>query len=172
MHDYLKDIQEAVKNKTNKRFPNSSVEHARLLVKEIINDSNEKVYSLSSTFHKDFYASIETEIINFLKKPNSEFNLIISSDENGLVSKLKKEYPNFHVKQVAKSKLPKHNETKEYINYIVNDNNSFRYEYSENNIDVGVVEAIANFNSPSEAEALISNFNSLLGECNKFCVNT
>lgn len=161
MRNYLKDIQEAVKNKIDKRFPNSSVEHARLLVKEIINDSNNKVYSLSSTFHQDFYKSIETEIINFLKKPNSEFNLIISSDENGLVSELKEQYPNFHVKKVAKSKLPKDNETKEYINYIVNDNNSFRYEYSEKNLDVGIVEAIANFNSPSEAKALINNFNSL-----------
>jgi hypothetical protein len=138
------------------------VEHARLLVKEIINHSNKKVYSLSSNFHQDFYLSIENEIVNFLKKPNSEFNLIIATDENKLVTKLKKAYPNFKVKKVDKSIMPKDSNTGENINYIVNDSNAFRYEYSEKNIDVGVVEAVANFNSHNEAEILIGNFNYLL----------
>lgn len=162
MKDYIKDIQNAVKNKIDKRFPNSSVEHARLLVKEIINHSNKKVYSLSSNFHQDFYLSIEDEIVNFLKKPDTEFNLIITTDENNLVTKLKEAYPNFKVKKIPRSSMPKDSNTNEYINYIVNDNDAFRYEYSEKNIDVGVVEAVANFNSHDEAEILIGNFNHLL----------
>jgi hypothetical protein len=161
MQDYIQDVKNAANNNIDKRFPNSSIEHARQLVKEIINHSDKKIYSLSSNFHQDFYKSIESEIVNFLQKPDSEFNLIISNNENGLVTELKEKYTNFKVKQVERNKLPKNDITDEYINYIVNDNNAFRYEYSEKNIDVGIVEAIANFNSPKESDILISNFHSI-----------
>jgi hypothetical protein len=161
MQDYIRDVKNAAKNNINKRFPNSSLEHARQLVKEIINHSDKKIYSLSSNFHQDFYKSVEDEIVNFLQKPDSEFNLIISNNENSLVTELKEKYKNFKVKQVERNKLPKNDTTDEHINYIVNDNNAFRYEYSEKNIDVGIVEAIANFNSPEEADILINNFNSI-----------
>jgi hypothetical protein len=47
MQAYIQDIKNAAQNNLDKRFPNSSLEHARYLVKEIINHSNKRVYSLS-----------------------------------------------------------------------------------------------------------------------------
>lgn len=60
--------------------------------------------------------------------------------------------------------MPIDKNTQEYVNYIVNDKNAYRYEYSDKNIDLGIVEAIANFNSPEEAKILLDNFNNLLSK--------
>ncbi|MDD2886811.1 MAG: hypothetical protein PHY66_03340 [Aliarcobacter sp.] len=163
--EYKKEISDAIKNNLDKRFPNSSIEHAKILVKEIINNSDKEVFSLSSNFNQDFYLSLEKEIRNFLNKPNSKFNLIVANDENGIISKLKKEYPNqFVVRFIEKNEMPIDKNSQEHVNYIVNDKNAYRYEYSDKNIDIGIVEAIANFNNPEESKILLDNFNKLLSK--------
>lgn len=163
--EYKKEISDAIKNNINKRFPNSSIEHAKILVKEIINNSDKEIYSLSSSFNQDFYLSLEKEIRNFLNKKETKFHLMVGNKENGIISKLKNEYPGqFIVTFIEKEKMPIDKNTQEYVNYIVNDKNAYRYEYSDKNIDLGIVEAIANFNSPEEAKILLDNFNNLLSK--------
>lgn len=163
--EYKKEISDAIKNSLDKRFPNSSIEHAKILVKEIINNSDKEVFSLSSSFNQDFYLSLEKEIRNFLNKPNAKFNLIVANGENGIISKLKEEYPNqFVVRFIEKNEMPIDKNSQEHVNYIVNDKNAYRYEYSDKNIDIGIVEAIANFNNPEESKILLDNFNKLLSK--------
>lgn len=166
INEYKKEISNAIENKLNKRFPNSSIEHAKILMKEIINHSDKEIYTLSSNFNQDFYLSLEEEIGNFLTKRNdAKFNLIVANDENGIITKLKEQYPGkFIVHYINKENMPTDKKSQEYVNYIVNDQNAYRYEYSDKNIDLGLVEAIANFNSPEESKILINNFNKLLSK--------
>ena len=161
MKNYLDDVHEAITKKLNKRFPNSTLEHARVLVKEIINHADKNVYLLSSTFNQEFYESIRPQVVDFLNKKESNFYLIVTSDGNGLIRQLQDQHANFHVYRIDKNILPQDEDSQEYINYIVNDKNAFRYEYSDKDIDKGIVEAIANFNSAEETDLLIQFFNDL-----------
>ena len=62
------------------------------------------------------------------------------------------------MKFISEDKFPTDNDTKERVNYIVNDNNAFRYEYSDKNIQHGVVNAIANFNHAQDSKILSDMF--------------
>ena len=106
--------------------------------------------------------SIRATIKNFLNKKDAVFKLIISKKGSQLAKELKEDYPNnFLIKIVSTDKLPKDNETKETINYLINDTNGFRYEYSDKDAKNGLVKAIANFNSPDEREILHKAFDIL-----------
>ena len=162
MEQYERDVIYARENKLDQRFANSIIEHARILTKEIILDANKKVSILSDSFNEFFYSKLEENISNFLQKDSTNiFELIVSDKqkENSLIQKLQKEFPNqFKVKFIAEDKFPTDNDTQERVNYIVNDNNAFRYEYSDKNIQHGVVNAIANFNHEKDSKILNDMF--------------
>ena len=52
-------------------------------------------------------------------------------------------------------------DTNERVNFTINDNNAYRYEYSDKEIDYGIVKAIANFNNPKENKILNQIFENL-----------
>ena len=162
MEQYEKDVINARENKLDQRFANSIIEHARILTKEIIFDANKKVSILSDSFNEFFYSKLEEDIENFLKKDNENiFELIVSNQqkENKLIQRFQKDFPTqFQVKFISEDKFPTDNDTKERVNYIVNDNNAFRYEYSDKNIQHGVVNAIANFNHAQDSKILSDMF--------------
>jgi len=162
MKQYEKDVINARKNKLDQRFANSIIEHAKILTREIILDAQKEVRMLSDSFNEFFYSKLEDEIINFLQKSEANsFELIVSKKqkENSLIKIFQQKFPNqFKVKFIAEEKFPTDDETKERVNYIVNDNNAFRYEYSDKNIQHGVVSAIANFNHEKDAKILNEMF--------------
>ena len=165
MIDYAQEVHNAAKNKTNKRFPNSTIRHAKILIKEIINQAKNEIYLLSSNFNEEFYRTLEDQIKNFFNRtPDSKFFLIITSQgANSFLNELKNNYDDrFIITHIDEKKLPVDPDTNEYVNYIVNDQNAFRYEYSDKDVDIGVVEAIANFNSKKESKELIEYFKSLI----------
>jgi hypothetical protein len=162
MEQYEKDVINARKNKLNQRFANSLIEHAKILTKEIILDANKKVSILSDSFNEFFYSKLEENIVNFLKKDNENIIELIVSDkqkQNKLIKELQTKFPTqFKVRFISEDKFPTDNDTKEKVNYIVNDNNAFRYEYSDKNIQHGVVNAIANFNHSQDSKILTDMF--------------
>lgn len=162
MEQYEKDVINARENKLDQRFANSIIEHARILTKEIIFDANKKVSVLSDSFNEFFYSKLEENIINFFKQDKENiFELVVSDKqkENNLILKFQKDFSTqFKVKFISEEKFPTDNDTSERVNYIVNDNNSFRYEYSDKNIQHGVVNAIANFNHEEDSKILIDMF--------------
>lgn len=160
---YERDVKEASRKNLDKRFPNSSIAHAKLLIQEIINNADKEIWLLSSNFNLSFYTSIKEDIEKFLADKTHTLNIIVASNENSLLKELIKKFPGqLKIKQVNKEQLPKDTDSEEYVNYIVNDTNAYRYEYSEKGIDQGNVEAIANFNNPEEASYLKKNFQSIL----------
>jgi sugar-specific transcriptional regulator TrmB len=162
LNNYTNSVREAAKNNTNFRYANSTLEHAKVLTEELIKHSNKEICMVSDEFFDDFYYSIRTTIKNFLNKKDAVFKLIISKKGSKLAKELKANYPNnFLIKIVSTDKLPKDNETKETINYLINDTNGFRYEYSDKDAKNGLVKAIANFNSPDEREILHKAFDIL-----------
>jgi len=158
MSNFEKVITNARKKKLNKRFGNTSIEHARVLVKEIILDANNSVKILSDNFNNYFYSKILSTIENFLNKDkNNSIEVIEINDkkENELLDFLKSKYR----KQVKIYKIPKEdypidNDSKERVNFIINDNYAYRYEYSDKDLEYGVVKAIANFNNKEENKIL------------------
>ena len=162
MQQYEQDVINARKNKLDQRFANSIIEHAKILTREIILDAKKEVRVLSDSFNEFFYSKLEDDIINFLQKNKSNtFELIVSTKqkENSLIKKFQQNFPNqFRVKFIEEEKFPTDDETKERVNYIVNDNNAFRYEYSDKIIQHGVVSAIANFNHSIDTKILNEMF--------------
>jgi len=162
MKQYELDVVNARKNKLDKRFGNSIVEHARVLTREIILDAKHRVRILSDSFNEFFYSKLEKNIVNFLQEDNKNiFELIVSEEkrDNSLIDKLKNQFPEqFQVKYIPQNQFPKDDESGEYVNYIVNDHNAFRYEYSDRNIQHGVVKAIANFNHQDDSAVLNNMF--------------
>lgn len=165
MQQYEKDVINARKNKLDQRFANSIIEHAEILTREIILDAKQNIRMLSDSFNEFFYSKIKNEIVNFLQKDKSNiFELIVADKqkENSLIKDFQENFPNqFKVKFVNEDKFPTDDDTKERVNYIVNDNNAFRYEYSDKNIQHGVVSAIANFNHEKDTKILNEMFEQL-----------
>ena len=165
MQQYEKDVINARKNKLDQRFANSIIEHAEILTREIILDAKQNIRMLSDSFNEFFYSKIKDEIVNFLQKDKSNiFELIVADKqkENSLIKDFQENFPNqFKVKFVNEDKFPTDDDTKERVNYIVNDNNAFRYEYSDKNIQHGVVSAIANFNHEKDTKILNEMFEQL-----------
>lgn len=162
MEQYEKDVINARKNKLDQRFANSIIDHAKILTREIILDANKKICILSDSFNEFFYSKLEDEIINFLQKDKSNvFELIVSDKqkENNLIQELQEKFPNQFMVQFIKEEIfPTDDETHERANYIVNDNDAFRYEYSDKNIQHGIVSAIANFNHKKDNKVLSDMF--------------
>ncbi|WP_434637390.1 hypothetical protein MLC35_01025 [Sulfurimonas sp. NW7] len=161
MKEYKRYVEEAREKKEDFRFANSSTDHAKILIENIILDANRNIKILTDSFNEFFYNQLKENFINFLKKDaNNKLEIILSSKEkNSLLDELKSKFlDQVSVILIDKEKLPKDKETEEIVNYIVNDNNAFRYEYSDKDLEYGVVEAVANFNNKSDADSLISNF--------------
>jgi len=164
MQTYIEAVREAVKNKIDKRFANSSVQHAEVLIKAVIDDAKESIYILTTNFYAGFFNAIKKTLIQFLEKDKSKIYIITKENNNNMkeIEDLLKEYKNnLQVKFIKDNEFPKNNETKENVNYIVNDNNSYRLEYSDKYLNQGIVEAIANFNNKSESNTLIAHFKKL-----------
>jgi len=62
---------------------------------------------------------------------------------------------------IKDDKFPIDKDSNEKVNYIVNDNNAYRYEYSDKDLEYGSVSAIANFNNKKESDYLIKIFNKI-----------
>ena len=165
MSNYEKVIKNARKNKLNKRFGNTSIEHAKVLFKEIILDANNNIKILSDNFNNYFYSKILPTIEEFLNRDkNNTLEIIVIDEEknNELLDFLKSKYK----EQVKMYKIPKDNypidsDSEERINFIVNDNYAYRYEYSDKDLEYGVVEAIANFNNEEESKILQDIFDEI-----------
>ncbi len=159
MDNYVKEVENAIKTNKNKRFANSSLFHAKVLIKNLIKNANNKIYILSSNFHEDFYKSLKSNIEEFLKKEGTILKIIVSEKSNNLLLELSEKYKDkLFIKNINKELLPTDDTSQEKINYIVNDTNGFRYEYSDKDIGKGSIEAIANFNSPEESKIITDNF--------------
>jgi len=160
--NYERVIKNARENKLNKRFGNTSIEHARVLVKEIVLDANNSIKILSDNFNNYFYSKILSSIENFLNKNKSnivEIIVIDNEEKNELLESLKSKYK----KQVKIYKIPKEDypidsDSKERVNFIINDNYAYRYEYSDKDLKNGIVKAIANFNNEEENKLLQDTF--------------
>jgi len=162
MKDYLDFVKDSAKNKINKRFANSSLEHARLLTEELIMSAEKEVLILTDKFTDKFYSSVTPTIKKFLKKDYTILKIITICENSKMLEELKNEFSDkILIKEVDSNFLPKDKQSNEVINYLINDTNGFRYEYSDKNIDKGIVEAIANFNSKKETEQLRNHFNEL-----------
>jgi len=164
MQTYIEAVREAVEKKLDKRFANSSVQHAEVLIKAVIDDAKESIYILTTDFYAGFFNAIKKTLIQFLKKDKSKIYIITSRSNKNMkeIEELLKEHENkLEVKFIKDNEFPKNNETKENVNYVVNDNNSYRLEYSDKYLNQGIVEAIANFNNNSESNTLIKHFKQL-----------
>ena len=165
MEEYKKDVVYARKNKIDKRFANSIIEHARILTKEIILDAKSNIKILSDSFNEYFYSSLKKEIEDFLSKDNTSIHVIVAKghEENKLLKYFQNKFPSkFKINFIEHDKFPKDNDTKEYVNYIVNDNKAFRYEYSDKEIHNGHVNAIANFNNEKDSNFLNDFFKKII----------
>jgi hypothetical protein len=161
MKKYEDYVKEAVEKKLDERFANSSLEHAKVLIKYIFLDAKHSVKILTDSFNEYFYSSLLEHIENFLNKnSNNKLEIIVKKYENNSILEYLENRFKGQVKIVQKNEneLPKDKDTGEIANYIVNDNNAYRYEYSDKDLKYGIVEAIANFNNKEEADILLNNF--------------
>ncbi len=162
MQDYTSSVKNSARNNTNKRFANSNLEHAKLLTEELIKSADTEICMLTDSFHDKFYSSVKPTLIQFLEKQNASLKVIIANNNSNVLNDLVSKYPKQVLKKVITfDKLPKDKDSDEYINYLINDTNGFRYEYSDKNLNDGIVEAIANFNSQEERDRLKNHFDEI-----------
>ena len=165
MKQYEEIVQNARKSKLDERFANSSIEHARILTNEILLDTNHNVKILSDSFNEYFYSKLLNPIENYLNRDKrNKFEVITSIDKsnNIILNTLKESFDaQVELKFIENNKFPTDKDSKEKVNYIVNDNNAYRYEYSDKNLEYGSVNAVANFNNESESKYLISIFDKI-----------
>jgi len=164
MDNYTKSVKNASKNHINKRFANSSIIHAITLIDELIEHANKEVDILSPKFFTNFHKRLLLPIKKFLNRDNTNLKLITSENSN-YIDELKQEYKdNFQYKILPLEQFPTDKQTDERVSFIVTDRDGFRYEYSIQDINIGVVRAIANFNSHEEAKYLKERFDELFNK--------
>jgi len=162
MKNYLNAVKESANKHINKRFANSSLEHAKLLIEELIKHADSEVCMITDNFYDNFYSSLKPTLINFLEKENTTLKVIVANNNSNVLNDLIGKYPDkVKKKNIELSDLPKDKSSNESINYLINDTNGFRYEYSDKNLNNGIVEAIANFNSQEERDRLKNHFNTM-----------
>ena len=170
-NNYGKAVEQAREKKIDKRFPNSVVDHALILIKNIIIDANHEVKVLSDSFNEGFYSQLENDFVNFLNKaPKNRLKIISSTNLdnsniiNNIINKLNYSADSNEkvmIKLVPIEQFPKDNSTDETVNFVVNDNNAFRYEYSDKDLSDGIVSAIANFNNKKDSDLLNKHFDTM-----------
>ena len=162
MEQYASSVRDSAEKHLDKRYANSSLEHARLLTEELIKHSKKEVCMLSNSFHNGFYSSLKPTIESFLSKEDVTFKLITSDNDSNILQELKATFPKkFLTKVVSLEDFPTDKDSEEEVNFLINDTDGFRYEYSDKRIQDGLVEAVANFNSPEETNYLKTHFDSL-----------
>jgi hypothetical protein len=143
------------KNKIDLRFINSNIEDSIAITQEIIIDAKTRVSVLSDSFNEFFYSKLEESIIYFLNKSEeNRFELVVldTINDNELIQKFRNDFSiQFQVKCISEYAFPIDNDTQNRVNYIVNDNNAFRYEYG--------TKSISNFNNEQDAKVLVETFN-------------
>ena len=145
---YIDFVRKAAKEERNVDIDNTSVDHAVLVIEELINHANNKVYILTDEFKEQFYNLLQTSLMNFLKRGGELFILSYTDlSKNSFLKKLKELFPEkIHAKKVLeedKHKLFIEKQNK-HLNFIINDKKGVRYELDEKLNDL-TTRAIVNY---------------------------
>ncbi|WP_297453692.1 hypothetical protein [Persephonella sp.] len=145
---YIDFVRKAAKKEENIDIDNSSVDHAVLVIEELIRYASKNIYILTDEFKDKFYRLLDTTLINFLKKGGKIYILSYNDiSNNEFLKDLKNRFPkNIFVKKVLKEDKPKLfvEKQQKYINFILNDKKGVRYELDEKLNDL-TTRAIVNY---------------------------
>ena len=164
MDKYRKIVEKAQKTKSDEKILNSSIEHARILIDKILGDAKSNIKILSDNFDDTFYRDMQKTFQSVLESNSLQtLEIITKTDTTSTVLEtLKAKYGKKIVhKTLDYNTFPSSYKDHEKINYIVTDNNSYRFEFSDAYLAEGRVDAVACFNDKDNATKLIANFNTL-----------
>lgn len=164
---YKTQVDEAAAKNLNKVFSNSSLEHAYFLTQKLFHSADSNIKIVTRKFNSAFYEQLMPDLLSFLEKKETNYIhiAIMERHENGILKKLIKAFPEqviLHWLDEKQSSALTNKEQHVYINFLVNDQNGFRYEYQDENMEDGIVSAFANFNDPTSANVLDNFFDTLV----------
>jgi len=159
---YEQIIAENCKNESNLPIPNSTMYHAFIGLKYLINKANKNIRIVSECFYEDFWKDLYPFIVNFLGKPESFLDVIIIKEynEKGIIKKLKTQFPNnifffkFQEKELE-TKTP---------NFVTIDQKGYRFELSDEKKKDRLVEGVINFGDAEGTAVLNSLFDKVKTE--------
>lgn len=157
---YKEFVADCAKNRKNEVIPNSNMAHAQLIVSNIFKLADKEVCIVSTEFYRPFYSRLLPSIEDFLKKNDASLSVLTTRDaDSDFISSLRDKFKDkFNYKKIANKNLLFDKDTNSYLNFIVNDTNSFRYEESDGEKENGVVTAVANFNDEKFSKSLRDAF--------------
>ena len=156
---YRRQVLELVREKKNFRIPNRQRQHAEILIEQIFKSAESTVRLFCGGLDEKFYSrpSIESAIFGFLAKPGASLYILTEkalSDTHSIVSNLlKSQDGRVQIRYLTVPTVHADN------HFAVFDETGFRFEFSHS--PNGDVEAVANFNEPVTAGALIQIFDDM-----------
>lgn len=159
MTEYEKIIKKAAENRSTSSIPNSTIEHAKISMSYLIRHADSHVYILSKFFPSSFWAKLGEELRLFIQGGGKVDVLTVEpvNDDNEIVRYLSSSFPS----SFTISTLPQRG-SEEFPNFLVTDNDSFRYEVSDKDFEKSMVTGIINFNNSATAKNLVRYFKELV----------
>jgi hypothetical protein len=159
---YEEQVRELAEGSVSRRMPNRKVAHAAILIEALFNNAKSEMRLLCGNLSPAFYMSekVLSAIDSFLTRPNTSLKILLESSpeqNHKVVAHLMNSYADGRVEIKVLSPQVDGN----IKHFAVMDLVGFRYEFSHDEHDSAVVEAVANFNEPETAKNLALSFDAL-----------
>jgi len=156
---YKKKIQQLAKDKVNEMFFNVDVEHATIVLTELIRNADNYVYIIGKnmdpavTDNEEYLKVVE----GFLQKKDTIMKILLTNYDkeifnNSKIGKLLEKYKNVEIKHSENKQITREGDIP--VNFTVSDDRAFRFER-----DVDKCIAFGNFNDEETAPFLAKKFN-------------
>lgn len=157
--EYEKIVERCAKGRIDEALPNSSLDHAFIGIKHLIQMAGSKVKIVSSYFYEDFWLDLYPYLSSFLnKRDDSNLSVVICDKtkykNDGVLGKLKKDFP----RKVNVSFLENMHEIDKIINFVTIDPYGYRFELSDKDKEKRLVSGIINFGDKNISASLSKTF--------------
>lgn len=159
---YEEIIKECADKDSNTPIANSTIEHARIASKYLINKAKKVIRIVTNGFYEEFWKDLENDIGEFIKKdPTNIIEVIIVRESefkpHGTLGRINSDFPN----RIVAYTLDEKKLEKKAPNFLTIDEKGYRYEYSDEKKKNKLVEGVINFGDAKNTTSLNSLFNSI-----------
>jgi hypothetical protein len=167
--DYRRRVQLCAQEHADTDIPNTSTEHARIVLEYLFRNADSRVRILTTKFYYNFWIQLVSEISSFLsKETNAKLEIIVLRPKQmrkDLIEILSRKFTGrFEVKALSptrfRASFPSI-QLDEIPNFTVIEPVGYRFELSDAEMDKSIVKAFANFGNKQVTTELDNTFGSL-----------
>lgn len=157
--EYENIVRELARTKEDKALSNTTMAHAFIGIRSLIENAENRIKIISNEFYEDFWVKLQPFLNKFLEKDGSNLEVIILEkyDEKGALSKLKKNFSG----KINLFILKRKEMMKKIYNFVTVDPVGYRLELSDNEKKNKIVKGVINFGDNKGTSSLNELFETI-----------